>query len=106
MKYYATALKSIFSDLINFDISNNLTHDHQLKQDMLENVWAAIYGLDKNSVHIYEIKGILDFLKDAIVFFRRDENNKRQSGTYKSYRRNHRKLTKRDPLGSLLEDRS
>lgn len=68
MKYYATALKSIFSDLINFDISNNLTHDHQLKQDMLENVWAAIYGLDKNSVHIYEIKGILDFLKDAIVF--------------------------------------
>lgn len=68
MKYYATALKSIFSDLINFDISNNLTHDHQLKQDMLENVWAAIYGLDKNSIHIYEIEGILDFLKDAIVF--------------------------------------
>ena len=38
MKYYSTALKSIFSDLINFDISNNLAHDYQLKQDMLENV--------------------------------------------------------------------
>lgn len=69
MKYYATALKSIFSNIINFDISNNLAHDHQLKQDMLENVWAAIYGLDKDPAHAHEIDGILDFLNDAIVFF-------------------------------------
>ena len=69
MKYYATALKSIFSNIINFDISNNLAHDHQLKQDMLENVWAAIYGLNKDPAHAHEIDGILDFLNDAIVFF-------------------------------------
>lgn len=68
MKYHATALKSIFSDLINFDINNNLVYDHQLKQDMLENVWAAICELDRDPAHRYEIDGILDSLNDAIVF--------------------------------------
>ena len=68
MRYYSTALKSIFPDLITFDISFNLEHDNQLKQDALENVWAAISSLDKNPAHRHEIDGILDFLNDAIVF--------------------------------------
>jgi len=79
MKYYATALKSIFSDLINFDISNNLFHDHQLKQDMLENVWTAIYGLDRDPAHRHEIDGILDFLNDAIVFLEEMKTTRRKA---------------------------
>lgn len=67
MKYYNTALKSVFTDLITYDISNNLKHDHLLKQNALEDLWAAISILDRDPAHMHEIEGILDFLNDAIV---------------------------------------
>lgn len=79
MKYYATALKSFFPDLIKFDINNNLVHDHQLKQDMLENVWAAICELDRDPAHRYEIDGILDSLNDAIVFLEEMKTTRRKA---------------------------